>query len=443
MITLYLGLVFFFLLWVSLFSSTAHGLASLGESLFSEEFGKSKARYLFRPIYTLFDSKCRFTVFYFSLWINAHIGLIGYTIASLFFVQKVMTLYSLTYAVVCSLIFLFLILIVGDLLPRFFRNKNPSRRLNTLLSLASFFLYITLPLTLVVLLVASSFARKERSAKGENALLETQKEILHLLQNAEVTERLDPLDLKLIESVIKFRERIVREVMIPRVDLFALCAETPIREASKLIIEEGYSRIPVYRENIDNITGLLMFKDILELYMSVLQGKKESSILDAPIESITKSVFYVPETKQVSYLLQEFRAKQMHMAIVVDEYGGTEGVVTMEDILEEIVGEIADEYDYNEEVLFSPLPTGGGWIVDARMSLIDAEESFGIDIPQEGDYDTIGGYVFHKAGEIPDKGYMIHQDDFDLEILSSTERSIEKVRITLRNQSDSTLSDDT
>jgi putative hemolysin len=231
--------------------------------------------------------------------------------------------------------------------------------------------------------------------------------------------------------------------MIPRVDLFALCAETPTREASKLIIEEGYSRIPVYRENIDNITGLLMFKDILELYMSVLQGKKESSILDAPIESITKSVFYVPETKQVSYLLQEFRAKQMHMAIVVDEYGGTEGVVTMEDILEEIVGEIADEYDYNEEVLFSPLPTGGGWIVDARMSLIDAEESFGIDIPQEGDYDTIGGYVFHKAGEIPDKGYMIHQDDFDLEILSSTERSIEKVRITLRNQSDSTLSDDT
>jgi putative hemolysin len=427
---------------VYLFASSAHCMAMLGETLFSEEIERSKKGILFRPLYTLFDKRASFTVFYFSLWLNCHLALIGYVISSAFLLFQLSALSSLPYVIATGIALLFLLLLVGDLIPRFSRTVSPVKRLNWFLPVISLLLYFTLPITFPVLLLACSYALKERKERGENALLETQKEILHLLQNADISERLDPLDLKLIESVIKFKERIVREVMIPRVDLFALPAEVSIREASKQLIEEGYSRIPVYKENIDNITGLLMFKDVLELYMSVLKKDKEISILDAPIESITKSVFYVPETKQVSYLLQEFRAKQMHMAIVVDEYGGTEGVVTMEDILEEIVGEIADEYDYNEEVLFSPLPTGGGWIVDARMSLIDAEESFGIDIPKDGDYDTIGGYVFHKAGEIPDKGYMIHQDDFDLEILSSSERSIEKVRIILRNQSDASSSDD-
>ena len=112
---------------------------------------------------------------------------------------------------------------------------------------------------------------------------------------------------------------------------------------------------------------------------------------------------------------------------MVDEYGGTEGIVTIEDILEEIVGEIADEYD-EEANIFSPQPDGS-WVVDARMTILDIEEKLGINIPQEGDYDTIGGYIYHRAGTIPTKGFVIHHDDFQLEVLKSSERSIEKVRI--------------
>lgn len=127
----------------------------------------------------------------------------------------------------------------------------------------------------------------------------------------------------------------------------------------------------------------------------------------------------------------------MHLAIVVDEYGGTEGVVTIEDLLEQIVGEIADEYDEDEEELFVA-QAGGGWIVDARMNLLDAEEQLGIKFPQEGEYDTIGGYIYHCTGTIPSRGFVIQHDDFEIRVIKSNDRCVEKVRIEPR----ATLEDD-
>ena len=204
-------------------------------------------------------------------------------------------------------------------------------------------------------------------------------------------------------------------------------AETSIKEAANLLAAEGYSRTPIYRTTIDDITGVLMYKDILTKFREYEESGNDQKIIEAPIETIQKNVLYTPETKNISNLLQEFRKKQVHLAIVVDEYGGTEGIVTIEDILEEIVGEIADEYD-DEKSLFTEQPDGS-WIIDARMNILDAEETLGITIPQEGEYDTVGGYVFHCAGAIPSKGFVIHQDEFELEVLYSNERVVEKVRI--------------
>jgi putative hemolysin len=154
-----------------------------------------------------------------------------------------------------------------------------------------------------------------------------------------------------------------------------------------------------------------------------------ASIASKTIESLIKPVVFTPETKKISVLLQEFRNKKNHLAIVVDEYGGTEGIVTIEDILEELVGEIEDEYDIQQADLISSLASGG-WIIDAKMGIIDIEEEIGIQIPPGPEYDTIGGYVFHKAGSIPTKGWKVHLDEFDLEVLSSDERSINKIKIT-------------
>lgn len=257
--------------------------------------------------------------------------------------------------------------------------------------------------------------------------------ILQILHDSDLAPYLDPNDQKLILSVISFKERIVREVMVPRIDVFSLASDTTIQEAAESFLSQGYSRIPIYRESVDNIIGVLLYKDVLNIYAKSTKDHASAKLLTAPIEGMFKPILYTPETKKISHLLQEFRNKQIHLAIVVDEWGGTEGIVTIEDILEELVGEIADEYDIDEEVLFSVLPSGG-WVVDGKMGIIDIEEELRIEIPHSPEYDTIGGYIVHRAGLIPTKGWRIHHDEFDLEVLSSDERSIDKIRISPRSK---------
>ncbi len=259
----------------------------------------------------------------------------------------------------------------------------------------------------------------------ENVSYSIKDKILEILHDTEFAPFLDPNDRKLILSVISFKERIAREVMVPRIDMYTLSSSTSIKIAARQFLEEGYSRIPVWKENVDNIVGTLYYKDLFRAYFNASESPKE---LEGSIEHLLKPIVYAPETKKISQLLQEFRTKQIHLAIVVDEYGGTEGIVTIEDILEQLVGEIGDEYDWGEEALFTVLPSGG-WIVDAKMTIIDIESELGITIPQSPEYDTIGGYIFHKAGAIPSKGWRLHQDDFELEVLSSSERTIEKIKI--------------
>jgi len=250
--------------------------------------------------------------------------------------------------------------------------------------------------------------------------------VYELLQETELGAYLDSTEQKFILSIVSFKERIAREVMVPRINIFSLSEDTPINEAAQSFLTEGYSRIPVYKDSVDNIIGVILYKDVLNIY---IEQSDHSNKLTSPIGKFVKSVLYTPETKKISHLLQEFRSKQIHLAIVVDEWGGTEGIVTIEDILEELVGEIADEYDIGQQAQFSVLP-GGGWIIDAKMSIIDIQEELNIKIPDSPEYDTIGGYVFHRAGAIPSKGWKIHHDEFDLEVLSSSERSIEKIKIT-------------
>jgi putative hemolysin len=332
--------------------------------------------------------------------------------------------FSATYFIITSLVLLSFSFAIGEYVPRILSALFPEKIMSLCAPIASVFLCLTFPFTFLVLKLSGS---QFRYLSFEEPINKTKRELIEIIQRTQLTPELNLHEKKLIESVLRFKDRIAREVMVPRVDVFSLSADTPIIEASKLIQTEGYSRIPIYRNTVDNIVGVLMYKDILNQFMEYEKNGNNPAILQAPIETIQKGVLYTPETKKISNLLLEFRKKQVHLAILVDEYGGTEGIVTIEDILEEIVGEIEDEYDEEEEEFFVQLD--GSWIVDARMNILDAEEQFGIKIPQEGDYDTIGGYVFHCAGSIPSKGFIIHHEGFEMEILRSDERRVHRVRV--------------
>lgn len=323
---------------------------------------------------------------------------------------------------------LFLIFfILGDYLPRIFGSRYPNLALKLSVIPASLFMLLLSPFIYVFLKLSYLFSHTLFLDHLSESHTEAKQEILEMIQDADVSAQLDIHDKKLLGSVMAFRDRIAREVMVPRVDVFSLSEETTIAEAAAMLLKEGYSRTPVYKTSLDNIIGVLMYKDILAKYMEYGAKGNDKKILAEPISTLIKNVLYTPETKKISQLLQEFRKQQVHLAIVVDEYGGTEGIVTIEDILEVIVGDIADEYD-TEEDLFIPLPQGG-WIVDTRMNILDVEEQLGIEFPQEGDYDTIGGYIFHEAGMIPPKGFIIRKPNFELEVLRSNDRRVEKIRI--------------
>lgn len=402
-----------------------------------KQINLSSSLFFYRPIHHFFLPKHEYEGLFFTTLCAQNLARFGYVACGVIFLSKTELFHPLhtelgsnyldTFWIILSTFVLILgSFIVGDYLPRVFGTRLPEKALQMGLPLSSIFLFLAFPLSYVFLKISQSVSRDSYFDSTQEPSAQAKQEIIDLIQEAEVSPTLDIHDKKLIESVLIFKERCAREVMVPRVDVFSLSADTSIKEAAHLLKNEGYSRTPVYRNTVDNIVGVLMYKDILRKYMEA-EEKKNPKILEAPIETIQKNILYTPETKKISSLLQEFRKKQVHLAIVVDEYGGTEGIVTIEDILEEIVGEISDEYDQEEES-FKHQPDGS-WIVDAKMNILDAEEQLGIQIPQEEEYDTIGGYVFHVAGAIPSPGFIIHREDFDLEILESSDRSVEKVRI--------------
>ena len=308
-----------------------------------------------------------------------------------------------------------------DVIARFLAYNFPSKSLVFAKAVSGPFLFLFSPLNFICYRLLKRVLPTGFLSPYNESTVSLKEKLIELIRDV------DDHDKKLLQSVLAFKDRIAREVMVPRVNLFCLAHETPIHVAAKLLQKEGYSRVPVYKGTQDHIVGVLMYKDILTKYMEFEANPSKHEILEDPVETITKNVLYTPETKKISMLLQEFRKRQMHLAVVVDEYGGTAGVVTIEDILEEIVGEIADEYDEHEKQ-FWPLQRGG-WIVDGRMNLLDLEEEVGIKIPQEAEYDTVAGYIYYRLGTIPKKGVILHHDEFEIEILSSDDRFVEKVKI--------------
>ncbi len=203
---------------------------------------------------------------------------------------------------------------------------------------------------------------------------------------------------ELISSVLEFTEAVVREVMVPRTDMTVIAENASSDDAVDLSLEEGFSRIPVTRAGPDDIVGILYARDLLALMDSGVAAKEVGELM--------RPGYFVPETKRISQLLAEMQANQVHMAVVVDEFGGTAGLVTIEDIIEELVGEIADEFDQAEELVTA---VDGGYLVDARLPVDDLGELFDVEFPDE-EWDTVGGLVLALAGRVPKEGEQFEHD---------------------------------
>ena len=246
----------------------------------------------------------------------------------------------------------------------------------------------------------------------------SEEEIRHLVDVAEEEEEIEEEERTLIHSVFEFGDTVVREVMVPRPDMIAIPSSWTIDEALEKIIEVGYSRIPIYEGDTDNIIGLLYAKDLLK---RVHEGKKT-----VKLSSLGRAPTFVPEQKKVSELLREMQDQRVHMAIVVDEYGGTAGLVTIEDLIEEIVGEIVDEYD-KEEPLVEPIDENT-IRVDAKMPIDEVNEMLSVELPHE-EWDTVGGLVFALTGRVPTPGEKVRYDSVEFTTERVTGRRIQKVII--------------
>jgi len=246
----------------------------------------------------------------------------------------------------------------------------------------------------------------------------TEEDIQEVITAGEEEGLINQEENAMIQSIFHFRDTVVREIMVPRNDMGCIDSNDSIQEVLSKIIAFGHSRLPMYQGTLDNIVGLVYAKDLLKYW------GMDISVFD--LKKILRAPYYIPETKNLEELLQEFKRKRVHMAIVIDEYGGTSGLVTIEDLLEQIVGDIQDEYDLEEDWLIRQ--PDGSIIVDARLPIEDLEEYLEIDIEREM-FDTVGGFIFHLTGKIPAAGEVVENDDILLTILEADERKIRRVRI--------------
>ena len=230
---------------------------------------------------------------------------------------------------------------------------------------------------------------------------------------------LDQRDREMLRSIIGLDHTTVREVMVPRLDMVALEASVSLEEAAAAIVEHGHSRLPVYNETIDDVLGIVYVRDLLAAAVNLKEERD--------LRSLTRPAFIVPETKRVDELLEEFRQRRTQIAIVVDEYGGTEGLVTMEDVLEEIVGEIEDEFSRVREAEITRGEEGAVY-VSAGLSTEEVQALFGVSIESD-DFDTVGGFVYHNLGRIPHVGDVVNNEGLRVEVVSVAGRRLRTLKI--------------
>jgi len=299
---------------------------------------------------------------------------------------------------------------LGQILPALIVRRQPERILELLLPVFSAVANLLAPLTAVIINFLGGVTRRENGDAGP-----------HEPRSPATGHDEEPeaaADTRLLRSVVDFGDTLVREVMTPRPDIVAIRSDATIDGLRQLVREQEYSRLPVYADNLDNIVGLVVVKDLIQHPDPIASTQ--------PVSEIMRPAAFVPETKRVVDVLREFQQKRFQLAIVVDEYGGTAGLVTVEDVVEELVGEIRDEYDSEVEPIIQE--SEGAFVFSAKVAIGDLVERLAVEI-EDGEFETVGGYVLARAGRVPSVGEHFTFDGLEVEILEAERRRIHKVRL--------------
>ena len=312
----------------------------------------------------------------------------------------------------------FAIFVFAEVAPKTFSVQNPERAALFMARPIYFLGRLLQPVGRVLIIIANAIISPLPGKTLPRGPFVTEEEIRHMVDVAEEEEEIEEDERELIHSVFEFGDTVVREVMVPRPDMVTARADAALGEVLEVILGAGYSRIPIYEGDNDNITGVLYAKDLLKRMHEAKGEGKVSSLARAPL--------FVPEQKKVSELLREMQQQRVHMAIVIDEYGGTAGLVTIEDLIEEIVGEIVDEYD-QEEPLVEPVDENT-IRVDAKLPIDDVNELLEVELPHE-EWDTVGGLVFGLTGRVPVPGETVRYDSLEFVTERVSGRRIQKVVI--------------
>jgi gliding motility-associated protein GldE len=312
----------------------------------------------------------------------------------------------------------FVILIVSEIIPKVIAVKDARKIAIKSSLILKFFHFLLYPATYV--LDGLTVALSGKYAKGHNKYLLSEKELRTLVDVGEEKGALKKDEKEMIHSIFELGETIVREIMVPRTDMVCIEEDATLTQILNLVKEKLHSRIPVYKEKVDNITGILYLKDLLPFIR-----KRNKSEID--IDKLVHTPYFVPEQKKINELLREFQKEKIHMAIVVDEYGGTAGIVTLEDIIEEIVGEIQDEYD-QETPLYTKIDNNT-WSISGSMQIDELYEELNIELPDEEGIETLAGFLLGQFGNVPKQKEKIIWKNLEFVIEKVSKRRIQQVRV--------------
>ena len=321
-----------------------------------------------------------------------------------------------------DIVFLSLILLIfGEVVPKVFAMRNSVKVARSAYIPLKFIFIIFKPFIFLFDKI-TVFFNSLIGVKDEK-IFDSEEELKILAELSEEEGTLEEEESEMIQSIIEFNDKVAGEILMPRVDIVGIESSESLDAVMDLISKEQFSKIPIYVENVDNITGILHAKDLVPY----LTGSRPNINLS----SIARAPFFVPENKPIDELLNDFKNKKTSIAIVVDEWGGTEGLITLEDIVEEVLGEIRDPFD-NEQNLINKISTGI-YMVDAKISIYDLQEAIDILFPDDRDYDTLGGFILNQLQDIPQKNDVVEFNTHNFTVISIDKNRIGQIKVS-RNE---------